>query len=78
LNNNGDNDRVRLEFEGVVIDSNKGKFRVKINDNHIVLATLSGKIRTNSVRILVGDLVRVEISEYDTSMGRIVFRIKGI
>ena len=72
-----DNERDRLEVEGTVIDANKGKFRVKINENHIVLATLSGKIRTNSVRILVGDLVRVEISEYDTNMGRIIYRIKG-
>lgn len=72
-----DEKRTRLEFEGTVIDSNKGKFRVQVNDNYIVLATLSGKIRTNSVRILLGDLVRVEISEYDPTMGRIVYRIKG-
>ena len=72
-----DNKRERLEFEGVVIDSNKGKFKVKINDNYIVSCSLSGKIRTNSVRILLGDLVRVEVSEYDTTQGRIVYRIKG-
>lgn len=73
-----DNDkRIRLEFEGVVIDSNKGKFKVQVNENYSVLCTLSGKIRTNSVRILLGDTVRVEVSEYDPSMGRIVYRIKG-
>lgn len=71
------NDRVRLELEGVVIDANKGRFRVKVNDALIVLCTLSGKIRQNSVKILVGDLVTIEISEYDTSMGRIVYRHKG-
>lgn len=70
-------DRERLEFEGVVVDSNKGKFKVKINDNYNVLCTLSGKIRTNSVRILLGDRVRIEVSEYDPQMGRIVYRIKG-
>jgi translation initiation factor IF-1 len=71
------NDRERLEFEGTVIDSNKGKFKVQVNDNYTVLCTLSGKIRTNSVRILLGDRVKVEVSEYDPSQGRIVYRIKG-
>jgi len=70
-------DRDRLEFEGVVIDSNKGKFKVRVSDNYTVLCTLSGKIRTNSVRILLGDKVKIEVSEYDTSQGRIVYRIKG-
>ena len=69
--------RSRMEFEGTVIDSNKGKFKVQVNDNYTVLCTLSGKIRTNSVRILLGDKVRVEVSEYDPSQGRIVYRIKG-
>jgi len=73
-----DNDkRQRLEFEGTVIDSNKGKFKVQVNDTYFVLCTLSGKIRTNSVRILLGDTVRIEVSEYDPSQGRIVYRIKG-
>lgn len=72
-----DNKRVRLELDGIVIDANKGKFRVKINEALTVLCTLSGKIRQNSVKILIGDLVTVEISEYDTSMGRIVYRHKG-
>lgn len=69
--------RERLELEGIVIDSNKGKFKVEIDENMIVLCTLSGKIRQNSVRILVGDQVKIEVSEYDTSQGRIVYRIKG-
>jgi len=69
--------RQRLEFEGVVIDSNKGKFKVQVNDTYSVLCTLSGKIRTNSVRILLGDTVRIECGEYDPSQGRIVYRIKG-
>lgn len=69
--------RDRLELEGEVIDANKGKFKVKINDNMTVLCTLSGKIRTNSVRILIGDRVTVEVSEYDTSQGRITYRHKS-
>jgi len=69
--------RERLEIEGVVVDCNKGKFKVQVNENYTVLATLSGKIRTNSVRILLGDTVRVEVGEYDPTQGRIVYRIKG-
>lgn len=70
-------DRDRMIFEGVVTDDNKGKFTVEVNPNYRVLCTLSGKIRQNSVRILVGDSVRVEVSEYDTTQGRIVFRLKN-
>lgn len=70
-------DRDRLEFEGEVIDANKGKFKVKVHDNLTVLCTLSGKIRMNSVKILVGDKVRIEVSEYDTTQGRIVYRNKN-
>lgn len=69
--------RDRMELEGEVIDSCKGKFHVKINDNMTVICTLSGKIRMNSVKILVGDKVKVEVSEYDTTQGRIVYRIKN-
>lgn len=69
-------ERSRLEFEGVVIDHNSGKFKVKVNDSMIVLCTLSGKIRTNSVKILPGDVCTIEVSEYDTSKGRIVYRHK--
>jgi translation initiation factor IF-1 len=69
--------RDRLELEGVVVESNKGQFQVKVNDNLTVLCTLGGKIRMNSVKILVGDRVRCEVSEYDTSRGRIVYRMKN-
>ena len=70
-------ERERLIFEGVVTDSNKGTFKVEVNESMEVLCSLSGKIRQNSVRILVGDHVRIEISEYDTTRGRIVYRIKA-
>lgn len=68
--------RDRLEFEGEVIDANKGSFKVKINDTVSVLCSLSGKIRVNSVKILVGDKVTIEVSEYDMSRGRIIYRHK--
>lgn len=68
--------RIRLEFEGEVVDDAKGKFKVQISENHVAMCTLSGKIRQNAIRILVGDRVKVEVSEYDTNQGRIVRRIK--
>ena len=68
--------RDRMEFEGDVIESNKVKLKVMVNDEYIVLCTLSGKIRQKSVKILLGDHVTVEVSEYDTSQGRIVYRHK--
>ena len=64
----------RIEFEGVVVESNKDKFKVQINDNYFVTCTLSGKIRQNSVRILVGDKIVAEICKYDPSKGRIKYR----
>ena len=70
-------ERTRLEFEGVVTNSNKGKFTVKVNDDMTVLCTLSGKIRINSVKILISDVVRIEVGEYDTSQGRIIYRVKA-
>ena len=56
-------ERDRLEMEGEVIDANKGKFKVKVNDNYTVMCSLSGKIRMNSVKILLGDKVKIEVSE---------------
>lgn len=72
-----DNDRDRIQLEGDVTDASKGKFKVKVNDSLTVLCTLSGKIRMNSVRILIGDRVTIEVSEYDTTQGRIVYRHKS-
>lgn len=71
-----ENKRMRIELEGTVVDDSNGKFKVKVNENHYVLCTISGKIRQNAVRILLGDRVKVEVSEYDTTMGRIIFRLK--
>jgi len=65
-----------MEMEGEVIDSCKGLFKVKINENQFVLCTLSGKIRQNSVKVLVGDTVKIEITPFDTTKGRITYRVK--
>ncbi|HEV8119654.1 MAG TPA: translation initiation factor IF-1 [Candidatus Polarisedimenticolia bacterium] len=51
-------------------------FRVALDNNHEVLAHISGKMRKNFIRILTGDRVLVELSPYDLSRGRIVYRFK--
>eukprot|EP00617_Octactis_speculum_P004729 CAMPEP_0185781604 /NCGR_PEP_ID=MMETSP1174-20130828/102981_1 /TAXON_ID=35687 /ORGANISM="Dictyocha speculum, Strain CCMP1381" /LENGTH=136 /DNA_ID=CAMNT_0028471653 /DNA_START=29 /DNA_END=439 /DNA_ORIENTATION=+ len=65
-----------IELEGQVIESlPNAMFRVELHPtNAVVLATISGKIRKNYVRILVGDTVKVELSPYDLTRGRITFR----
>jgi translation initiation factor IF-1 len=73
-----ENKRERLVFVGEVVDSSKGQFKIQLEDSSAtVIATLSGKIRQNSVKILVGDRVDVEVSEFDMSRGRIVYRHKS-
>lgn len=68
--------RDEIEVEGTVTESLPNTmFRVVLNDSgHSVLATLAGKIRLNFVRIVPGDKVRVVLSPYDLSRGRIVWR----
>jgi translation initiation factor IF-1 len=68
-----------IEVEGTIVESlPNAMFRVTLNDNgHSVLAHLSGKIRLNFVRIVPGDKVKVELSPYDLSKGRITWRVRG-
>ena len=66
-----------IEVEAVVIDTlPNAMFRVKLSNGVVILATVSGKIRMNYIRILPGDRVTVEISPYDLTRGRITFRFK--
>ncbi len=67
-----------MELTAVVTKANPGsKFDVEVIDNGaIVHCTISGKIRTNYIRIVAGDYVLVEVSPYDLSKGRITFRFK--
>lgn len=51
-------------------------FRVRVNDNHMITATVSGRLRKNNIRILLGDNVEVEMSPYDLTRGRIIYRTK--
>ena len=64
-----------LEFKGKVIELlPNAMFRVKLENNHEVLAHTAGKLRKNRIRVLTGDDVAVEVSPYDLKKGRIVFR----
>ena len=66
-----------IEVEGVVEEAlPNAMFRVVLDNDHKVLAHVSGKIRMNFIRILPGDKVKVELSPYDLSRGRITFRLK--
>jgi len=65
-----------IEVEGVIQEAlPNAKFRVELDNGHIVLAHISGKIRVHYIRILPGDKVKVELSPYDLTMGRITYRI---
>ena len=66
-----------IEAQGKVIDRVKGgKFRVELENGHIVEAHVSGKMRVNNIRILPGDTVVIELSPYDLTHGRIVYNKK--
>lgn len=67
-----------IEVEGTVVEAlRNAEFRVKLSNNHEILAYVSGKLRIHSIRILPGDAVKVEMSPYDLTKGRIVWRSKG-
>ncbi|NIP37487.1 MAG: translation initiation factor IF-1 [Candidatus Dadabacteria bacterium] len=67
----------RLEFEGTVVEAlPNAMFRVEIEGGHVILAYVSGKMRTRFIRILPGDKVKLEISPYDLTKGRITYRLK--
>ena len=66
-----------LEFKGKVIDLlPNAMFRVKLENGHIVLAHVSGKMRMHYIKILPGDTVKLELSPYDLTRGRITYRYK--
>ena len=66
-----------IEIEGKILESMpNAMFRVELENGHEILAHISGKIRKNFIRILPGDRVKVEMTPYDLSKGRITFRLK--
>ena len=66
-----------IDIEGVVVENlPNAMFKVELENGHIVLAHISGKLRMNFIKILPGDKVTLEMSPYDLSKGRIVWRDK--
>ena len=66
-----------IEIEGTILESMpNAMFRVKLENGHEILAHISGKIRKNFIRILPGDKVKVEMTPYDLTRGRITYRLK--
>ena len=67
-----------IKQEGIVTEAlPNAQFRVRLDNGHEILGLLSGKMRKHYIRIIPGDRVDIEISPYDLSKGRIVFRYKG-
>lgn len=65
-----------IQMEGVVEEVlPNAMFRVRVNKNHAIIATISGRMRQNRIQILLGDKVRVELSPYDLTKGRVTYRI---
>jgi len=66
-----------IQMQGEVVENlPNATFRVKLENGHVVLGHISGKMRKNFIRILPGDKVAVELSPYDLTRGRIVYRYK--
>lgn len=66
-----------IEVEGKILESlPNAMFQVKLENDHVILAHISGKIRMNFIKILPGDRVTVELTPYDLNRGRITYRFK--
>ncbi len=66
-----------IQQDGIIEESlSNAMFRVRLENNHVILATISGKMRMHYIRILPGDKVAVEMSPYDLTRGRITYRYK--
>ena len=66
-----------IEFEGTILETLQNTvFRVKLENGHVVTAHISGRMRKNYIRILTGDKVKIEMTPYDLTKGRITYRMK--
>ncbi len=66
-----------IEVEGMIIETLPNTiFEVELDNGHIVMAHISGKMRMNNIRLMTGDRVKMEMSPYDLSKARIVYRVK--
>ena len=69
--------QANIELDGTIIESlSNAMFRVELENGHIVLAHISGKMRMHYIKILTGDKVKLEMSPYDLTKGRITYRYK--
>ena len=69
--------QLSIELDGTIIEAlSNAMFRVELEGGHIITAHISGKMRMHYIRILPGDKVRLEMSPYDSTKGRITFRYK--
>lgn len=67
-----------LEFNGIVLELlPNAMFRIELENGHIILGHTSGRMRKNRIRVLVGDWVKVEMTPYDLSKGRVIHRFKN-
>ena len=66
-----------IKQDGTIVEAlSNAMFRVQLENTHVIIATISGKMRMNYIRILPGDKVAVEMSPYDLTRGRIIYRYK--
>ena len=66
-----------IELTGKVVEALRGtQFRVELENGHVIIAHMSGKMRKNYIRLVPGDKVKVELTPYDLTKGRISFRLK--
>ncbi|MBK6985270.1 MAG: translation initiation factor IF-1 [Bacteroidota bacterium] len=69
--------QANIELDGVILESlSNAMFRVELENGHVVIAHISGKMRMHYIKILTGDKVKLEMSPYDLSKGRITYRYK--
>ena len=67
-----------IEVDGTIVAVLPGTmFRVKLSNDHVVLATISGKLRKNFIKIMVGDVVKMEMTPYDLNKARITYRLRN-
>ncbi len=66
----------KVELEGEVIEALRGRmFRIRLDNGHLTLGYLAGRLKRYRIRVMLGDRVRIELSPYDLNRGRIVYRV---
>jgi translation initiation factor IF-1 len=65
----------KVEFEGEVVEALRGLFRIQLDNGHEALGYVGGRMKRYRIRLMLGDRVRIELSPYDLTRGRIVYRL---